>query len=127
MNQYRELFSQDLLRHIGYKDSQIDLIGRLLLLRENSDLVKSVDVEYGENTGFGLEIGPIHNPTIEVEVGLQRKLKNEDHEILMGRIIQALAKVGVNEQELGEYCEHSYALEREEEGVDVHFGLASQD
>ncbi len=129
MDKYRQRALENIARELRFSDLQLDLVGRCLTLTKDSNLVSYVQVEYTRTSErIGGPILEVKGPReIDISIALQPSLKKEDHDKIMNMIRTALEKIGVNtrgQNSLVSYSERSYGIEREDIGIDIHFGFS---
>ena len=125
MEEYIGRAAREILTDLNFSQEQLDLVGRILSLDKDTDLVRYAHIDKCTNLYLNgrdpiFEAGkPRH---VEMRVVLQPHLRDEDHDALQTRIKTALENAGVDPSGLFAYCTRSYGLELHD--VEIHFGGA---
>lgn len=118
MDEYAKVAGEAILGRLLFSEAQLGLVGKVLSLKEEQGLVSSTEIVEIGNFYFG------ETPEVRMEVSLQGEMRDEGHDILMDKIRGALKKREVNYSKLFSYCEKSYGLYLDKEGVGIHFGFS---
>lgn len=123
MEGYLQRIQEMVLKDLGFCVEQLDLMGRVLSLEENSGLVRYVKVDCANFFVGGQPVLFLREPReIGIGVALQRVLRRESNDDLKEMIRKALVEKGIQTQGFFSYCTHSYGIELE--GVNIHFGFS---
>ena len=124
MSTYSEKAERRIAQDLHFSPTQIDLVGRILSLEEETPLVHHILFDYSDaSLPLGLSLYVDKPRRINMEVILQKSFRKKDHNQLETRLKEALKTVGVNAKDLFSYCSHSYGIIREDERVEIHFGF----
>ncbi len=122
MPDYFTKAAEKILKGLNYGDAQLDIVGRIFSLAEDTDLVRFVEISDLTNEYLGLQpIIELNKPRqISLKVVLQSYIKDLGHDGMREKIKEALQSKGIATDDLFAYCGMSYGLEKE--NVDIHFG-----
>jgi len=124
MNQYKQKAAEVIVRDLRFTEDQLDIVGRLLFMEDEKELVKYVKIE----CGGGVSIhpgGPELPRNVNVYVILQENLETEGSNEVKKKIKDAARKLGIDSREIVSYHEFSYGIEMS--NVDVHFEFDYED
>ena len=124
---YHEKAEQRIVQDLYFSSEQLDLVGRIISLKEKTALVHHIDFDYSDaslSEGYFLSVEKSLEKSrkINMDIILQKVYETLSHQNLEKKLKQALKTVGVGTQDLFSYCSHSYGILRENEGIEIHFG-----
>lgn len=124
MDKYYQRAVEQIILDLNFTLEQLDLIGKILSLEDNDDLVRFVELSrYGDLLDDkGGEFMYIKSPRkVHARVILQNHLYNQPHEMVEEKVRKALNGRSIDTTNFFSYCSHSYGIENLM-GIDVLIG-----